>query len=103
MIRQQSTVYFNPPMGLKSQPMFYNMVICIDTSLSPQALLKACLRIEAKQKRVRKKKWGARSLDMDILFYGDRTIRSKNLTIPHPEWFKRDFVLIPLAQLHSTL
>lgn len=99
MITQRSKIYFNPPMGVKAQPMFYNMVISLDTSLSPTALLKACQRIEQHQQRVRKKKWGARTIDIDILFYGDQVIRKHNLMIPHPEWFKRDFVCIPLAEL----
>ncbi len=99
MITERSKIYFNPPLGIKAQPMFYNMVISIHTSLSPAALLKACQCIERQQQRIRKKKWGARTIDIDILFYGEEIIRKPNLIIPHPEWSKRDFVRIPLSQL----
>lgn len=109
MVVERSQPYLNPPMGVKAQPMFYNMVICIETSLSPHALLKICKQIEQKQKRIHKKKWGSRTIDIDILFYGKQTIQSPALKLPHPEWYKRDFVRIPLLELmyftkdHATL
>ncbi len=99
MVVERSRPYFNPPLGVKAQPMFYNMVICIETSLSPNILLKKCKQIEQKQKRIHRKKWGSRTIDIDILFYGEQKLRSQALTLPHPEWHKRDFVHIPLSEL----
>ncbi|MDP3560932.1 MAG: 2-amino-4-hydroxy-6-hydroxymethyldihydropteridine diphosphokinase [Legionellaceae bacterium] len=94
-----STVYFNPPIGVRAQPMFYNLVIALQTSLPPAHLLNFCKKIEQKQRRICKKKWGPRTIDIDILLYGNQIIQTPSLTIPHPEMLQRDFVLIPLLEL----
>ncbi len=96
-----SNIYVNPPMGVKAQPMFYNQVMQINTSLPPLQLLKHCKQIEQDQGRVYRKKWGSRTIDIDILLYGDRIIKTRQLTIPHPELLNRDFVLIPLLELYE--
>lgn len=94
-----STLYFNPPYGLRAQPPYFNQVIALKTSLSPLKLLHHCHRIEDKQKRVRKIRWGTRTIDIDILFYGRHQLKTHRLTIPHPGIQYRDFVLVPLNEL----
>ncbi|MDF1757919.1 MAG: 2-amino-4-hydroxy-6-hydroxymethyldihydropteridine diphosphokinase [Legionellaceae bacterium] len=98
-ISKISSLYFNPPVGVKSQPMFYNLVIEINTTLPAHELLKYCKNIEKKQGRVSKKRWGARTIDVDILLYGNKKLSTPNLIIPHPQMLKRDFVLIPLLEI----
>lgn len=85
--------------GLKAQPDYYNTVVLIQTALSPLALLRHCQKIESKQGRVRKIHWGARTLDIDILLYANRTMNTATLTIPHPYISQREFVKIPLLDL----
>lgn len=92
-------LYFNKAFGKKAQPNFYNTVVAITTTLPPQCLLKKCLQIEKAQGRQRKLRWGARTLDIDLIFYGDKMINKPTLIIPHPRYQKRDFVLVPLSQL----
>lgn len=75
-------------------------MIEIATLLSPLQLLNACQKIEKKQGRIRKKHWGPRVIDIDILFYENRVIQSKKLIIPHPQIQSRDFVLIPLMEIN---
>ena len=91
--------YKNAAIGRKNQPLYYNTVVAIQTTLTPEALLNGCQLIEKKQKRRRILKWGARTLDVDIIFYGNLARYKKSLIIPHPRWFERDFVKIPLAQI----
>ena len=100
-ITQQSNVYWNKAWGLNKQPDFCNAVVEISTSLCPSLLLAYCQHIETNQGRIRKKRWGPRTLDIDIILYGCRTIQTQNLTIPHPHMLSRDFVLIPLAQIQN--
>ncbi|KTD36662.1 2-amino-4-hydroxy-6- hydroxymethyldihydropteridine pyrophosphokinase [Legionella nautarum] len=94
-----ASFYRNEAWGKKTQPKFTNTVASLRTRLTPQQLLKHCLEIEQKQKRVRKTRWGARTLDIDILLYGSMKINSTKLTIPHPRMHERDFVLKPLQEL----
>ncbi len=98
-IKDISNFYFNKPLGRKAQPMFYNLVIRVNTNIPPHTLLQKLKLIETQQNRVTKIKWGARTIDIDILLYGNKKIKSKALTIPHPEMLNRDFVLIPLAEI----
>lgn len=99
IVRRLSSFYFNEAIGRRAQPPFYNCVLEILTSLSPQQLLYACHQLENKFQRQRKIRWGARTLDIDILLYGSLQIKSHNLIIPHPRMFEREFVLLPLAQI----
>ncbi len=71
----------------------------MSTGLSPQQLLAGCQEVEERCGRVRAERWGARSVDVDILFYADRVVRQPELTIPHPRLHERRFVLVPLAEL----
>jgi 2-amino-4-hydroxy-6-hydroxymethyldihydropteridine diphosphokinase len=95
-----SPLYFNPAVGRRSQPHYCNCAIKIVTSLPPLTLLRHCLTIEKKQQRTRKVRWGARTLDIDILLYGNQTIHHKDLTIPHPRMSEREFVLMPLSSIY---
>lgn len=96
-----SPLYFNQAVGRRGQPGYCNCAIKIATSIPPLSLLRYCLAIEKNQQRVRKVRWGARTLDIDILLYGKQTIRHKDLIIPHPRMFEREFVLIPLSSIYS--
>ena len=100
VIMGQSGIYLSKPLGVRAQPMYYNMVVAIQTSLPAKELLYLCQAIENKQHRIRKRHWGSRTLDIDLLLYGDKSIHSKNLTIPHPHMLMRDFVLIPLLEVN---
>ena len=75
----------------------------LDTHLTALELLYVCQDIETKQHRVREKKWGARTIDLDIIIYGVQVIASKQLIVPHPQMMNRAFVLVPLAELEPNL
>lgn len=98
-IVQLSNIYSSKPLGVRAQPDFCNMVIAIQTSLPAARLLHHCQLIEKQQQRTRKRHWGARTLDIDILLYGNEVIRSHDLIVPHPHMLTRDFVLIPLLEI----
>lgn len=85
--------------GLQTQQDFCNAVVEIRTSLPPHRLLKNCQAIEKRQGRIRKKRWGPRTLDIDIILYANRTIKNKTLTIPHPHLLARHFVISPLLSI----
>lgn len=91
------------PVGMSGfQPTYCNTVAEILTRLPPHALLRACQSIELAQGRVRKKRWGPRTLDIDILHYGDKVLRTPHLQLPHPGASVRDFVRNPLATLQGS-
>jgi 2-amino-4-hydroxy-6-hydroxymethyldihydropteridine diphosphokinase len=75
------------------------MVIALHTSLPARSLLGYCQRIEEKHQRLHKKRWGARTLDIDLLLYGDHIINHHDIVVPHPEMIHRDFVLVPLLEI----
>ena len=75
----------------------------VETALSPRALLDLCLSIERGLKRIRRQRWGPRTIDIDILLYGQQVIREKGLQIPHPRITERAFVLVPLSQIAPAL
>ena len=83
----------------RNQPDYINAVVKISTTLEPLSLLDLLQEIENKHHRKRLKRWGPRTLDLDILIYNDMEMNHKRLTIPHPEMTKRDFVLIPLFEI----
>lgn len=91
--------YKNPAVGRKTQPPFCNTVLALYTALSPKKLLLECQRIEESQGRTRRVKWGARTLDIDILLYGSKNISTNALEVPHPQMMMRDFVLVPLREI----
>ena len=99
-----SSLYASRPMGPQDQPDYINAVVEIETGLTPEALLDALQTIELNQGRERKEnRWGPRTLDLDILLFGKRTINSERLTVPHYGMKKREFVMYPLAEIRPDL
>ena len=98
-----SRFYRNPPLGPPDQDDYVNAVAALDTRLSPQALLSWLQRIEKRHGRVRGRRWGPRSLDLDLLLYGQQRLRTASLEIPHPRLHLRPFVVYPLLQLNPGL
>lgn len=96
----KSSIYETEAWGKTDQPGFLNLAIAIETRLTPIQLLESVLHIEADLGRVRHEKWGARMIDIDIIFYEDQIVNDENiLIIPHPEMQNRKFVLEPLAEI----
>ena len=98
-----SSLYETSPWGYTEQDLFMNLVVLIETSLSPVDLLDCCQFIEQELGRVRLIKWGPRVIDVDILLFEDETINTERLTIPHPFMTERDFVMIPLCEIAKDL
>ncbi|MGC9337405.1 MAG: 2-amino-4-hydroxy-6-hydroxymethyldihydropteridine diphosphokinase [Candidatus Cloacimonadia bacterium] len=92
-IASTSSIIETKPVGNTKQPHFLNCVIKLETKLTSAELLNYLLRIEGEMGRVRKEKWGPRIIDLDILFFNDEIIETKDLTIPHPEILNRAFIL----------
>lgn len=96
----QSSFYASDPLGPADQPRYVNAVAALDTGLSPLALLDALQTIELEQGRTRKaERWGPRTLDLDILLFGDLQLDEPRLTVPHYHMHARAFVLYPLAEI----
>jgi 2-amino-4-hydroxy-6-hydroxymethyldihydropteridine diphosphokinase len=93
-----SAVYETDPVG-PEQPDYLNAVVAVDTTLPARELLGVGQGLEADAHRVRGERWGPRTLDVDVLVYGDARIDEPDLVVPHPRWRERDFVLAPLADL----
>jgi 2-amino-4-hydroxy-6-hydroxymethyldihydropteridine diphosphokinase len=99
-----SALYESHPLGPSDQPNYINAVAAIDTRLAPLDLLAHTQSIENNHGRVRKEeRWGARTLDLDIVLYGDESINNERLTVPHYGMLEREFVLYPLYDLHPRL
>lgn len=94
-----SSYYNTDPVGYEQQPDFLNAAVEIKTALSADELLQVCMRIEKELRRERIIRWGPRTIDMDILLYGDRIINEEHLIIPHPRMHERNFVLKPLNEI----
>jgi 2-amino-4-hydroxy-6-hydroxymethyldihydropteridine diphosphokinase len=99
LIISQSKDYETKPWGVTDQPDFLNLAVAIHTNLKPLEILEQTQSIENQLGRVRKERWGARLIDIDIIFYGDEIIDEPTLKIPHPLMQERDFALIPLAEI----
>lgn len=100
----KSSLYSCTPLGPEDQPDYVNAVAALDTLLSPEDLLSELVKIEDLQGRTRDgEKWGPRILDLDLLLYGKKKIKTKNLIVPHPEMHKRDFVIIPLGEIAGNI
>lgn len=99
----QSSWYRSTPVGPADQPDYINGAVCIDTDLTAEQLLQRLHAIEHAHGRVRDVRWGARTLDLDILLYGDQTINNETLIIPHKELANRNFVLQPLLDISANL
>ena len=98
-----SSLYRSAPIGPEGQPDYINAVARLKTRLSPLQLLDALQTIEDAHGRVREERWGARTLDLDLLLYGEQHIQHERLTVPHPEMHRRAFVLVPLAEIAPEL
>jgi 2-amino-4-hydroxy-6-hydroxymethyldihydropteridine diphosphokinase len=94
-----SPLYRSDPVGPPGQPDYINAVARLETALAPEALLDALQTIEQAHGRKRRERWGARTLDLDILLYGGQRIASERLSVPHPYLTERAFVLYPLADI----
>lgn len=103
-ITKKSDIFVTAAWGNTDQPDFLNQVVCLETPLSPDDLLKAVISIEQMLGRIRtQEKWMQRTMDIDILFYNDAIIDTPDLKIPHPFLQERKFVLIPMEQLSPGL
>ena len=102
-LQSVSRLYRTPPWGKTDQPWFYNCCASVVTSLTPYAMLNACLAVEKALKRVRRERWGPRLIDIDVLTYDRLRIDEDGLTIPHPHMLERAFVLVPLAEIAGDL
>lgn len=95
----KSSIYETAAWGAEDQPAFLNQVLAFETYLPAQALLAVCLAAEQQQGRVRLERWGARSLDVDVLLFGTTIMQTPFLTVPHPALPDRRFALLPLAEI----
>ena len=102
-LQDHSSLYRSAPMGPQDQPDYVNAVVKLSTGLEPEALLDKLQGIERAQGRVRTQRWGPRTLDLDILLYGQCVVATERLKIPHPGIAERSFVLYPLAEINGQL
>jgi len=99
----RSSLYRSAPFGSVAQPDFINAVACLRSTLAPMALLNELQCIERSSGRKRGVRWGPRTLDLDLLVFGDQEIDQKGLTLPHPGIAERNFVLLPLIEIAPRL
>ncbi len=102
-VLRTSPVYQNRAVGMGDAEDFLNAVACVETECSPEGLLDACLRVEAKLGRTRGTGWAPRSIDLDLLLYEGVELGSERLTLPHPRIAERDFVAKPLLDVAPDL
>lgn len=102
ILQKVSRFYTSRAIGPGDQPNYVNAVALLHTSLEPEVLLQKLQDIENRQGRVRDERWGARTLDLDLLLFGNAQITTPALTIPHPRMHLRDFVLYPLREISDT-
>lgn len=100
---KQSSLYHSPPMGPQDQPDYVNAVVEVDTGLSPHVLLDNLQKLEQKHGRIKKRHWGERTLDLDILLYSNLMIDDERLNVPHPGLTERAFVVYPLAEIAADI
>jgi len=100
---QGSSLYRSKPMGPSDQPDYINAVAALETGLAADELLRELQGLEVLHQRVREARWGPRTLDLDLLLYGDESIKSEHLTVPHAGLAERDFVLRPLFEIAPDL
>lgn len=104
MLVATSSLYRTPPYGPPDQPDFLNAAVALDTRLDAESLLNHTQRIELEQGRVRKAhRWGPRTLDLDIMLFGDQTLNTPRLTVPHYDMHNRAFMLLPLLEIAPEL
>jgi 2-amino-4-hydroxy-6-hydroxymethyldihydropteridine diphosphokinase len=102
-VLRRSPYYESKAWGYTNQPDFLNLALEISTKLLPHQLLRHAQNIEKEQGRVEGEKWGPRPIDIDILIFGDRRIKTATLVVPHPHMWQRQFVLRPLSDLRPDL
>lgn len=102
-LRRVSGIYETEPIGLREQPWFLNQVAEFETELHPLQLLRRTRRVEARLGRKRVIVNGPRTIDIDILLYGNAVVKTEELVVPHPRYRERRFVLEPLAELNASL
>lgn len=104
-VNAQSRFYGSKPVGPQDQPDYINAVVAVETTLDAHDLLAAMLHIEKLHGRDRENavRWGARTLDLDLLLYGNSTIQADHLTVPHPYLTERSFVVVPLMDIAPDL
>ena len=98
-----STLRETDPVGITEQPRFLNGVVALETDLTPRELLDVLLAVERRLGRERRERWGPRTIDLDLLLYGDQTLDEPGLAVPHPRLHERRFALEPLAELDAGL
>lgn len=98
-----SSVYESKPQGFIKQPDFYNAAVKIETDIPPLELLKEIKNIERRLGRTKTFRNGPRVIDIDIIFYGNMEINTEELTVPHPRYPERDFVILPLAEINPAI
>jgi len=98
-IVKTSSIYTSKPVGPQDQPDYLNAAVLLETGLPAHELLPALQSIENRQGRERTRRWGPRTIDLDILLFGEQILKSNDLVVPHPEMHRRGFVLVPLAEL----
>ncbi|MBB3837259.1 2-amino-4-hydroxy-6-hydroxymethyldihydropteridine diphosphokinase [Runella defluvii] len=94
-----SSLYETAPWGVEEQPAYLNQVISLTTEKEAKRVLQAALAIEKELGRERRLRWGARVIDIDVLFYGNKILTSEELEVPHPRLHQRKFTLVPLAEI----
>ena len=102
-IIKTSSIYETAPVGPQNQPNFFDQVVQAEVSCSARRLLALVQGIEQDMGRVRRRRWGERIIDIDILLYGDGMIHEPDLQVPHPQMLARQFVLVPLAEIAPDL
>ena len=103
VVIRSSSLYQTAAWGKTDQPDFINQVVCLRTKLPPRQLLEQILVTESQLGRIRVEKWSSRTIDIDILFYGDLIVQEKDLIIPHPFLHLRKFTLMPLCEINPEL
>jgi len=100
-VRAQSSDFRTPPWGVEDQPAYVNRCVILETDLGPRPLLERALAVERAlgRDRSRERRWGPRPIDIDLLSYDDVILNEPGLTLPHPHWAERAFVLVPLAEI----
>jgi 2-amino-4-hydroxy-6-hydroxymethyldihydropteridine diphosphokinase len=96
---QLSPIYFSAPVGVVDQPRFANAAVRLETSFTAHELLAVCHSVERAMGRVRTVRWGPRTIDLDLIFFGTLRLSDETLTLPHPRWSERAFVVQPIHDL----
>jgi 2-amino-4-hydroxy-6-hydroxymethyldihydropteridine diphosphokinase len=102
-VLRASTLRETAPWGPVEQPRFLNGAVAVETTLAPRRLLEVLLDVERRLGRVRNERWGPRTIDLDLLLYGDAVVDEPGLTVPHPRLRERPFALEPLLELDPSL